>query len=135
LAGHILHHFQFCLICAQLLLTQSVKLIRREVQPLIYGNPKLSRMVKLGKIGQHDQITTHFVHTEIMKIYVFFIHSREKEGWAQGLKSTGKLMVVLGPQYLRAAKSYALAALSSLSYPPAGQAKQIYKLHKSIRLN
>ena len=31
---------------------------------------------------------------------------------------TGKLVVVVGPQYLRAAKSYALAALSSLSYPP-----------------
>ncbi len=80
--------------------------------------------VKLGKIGQHDKITNHFVHIEILKIYVFFIHSREKEGRGQGLKSTGKLMVVLGPQYLRAAKSYALAALSSLSYPPAGQAKQ-----------
>jgi len=81
--------------------------------------------------SDHNPFCTY----RILKIYVFFIHSREKEGWGQGLKSTGKLMVVLGPQYLRAAKSYALAALSSLSYPPAGQAKQIYKLHKSIRLN
>lgn len=31
---------------------------------------------------------------------------------------TGKLMCVEGPQYLSAAKSYALAALSSMSYPP-----------------
>lgn len=32
---------------------------------------------------------------------------------------TGKLVVVDVPQYLSAARSYALAALSSLSYPPA----------------
>jgi len=31
---------------------------------------------------------------------------------------TGKLVVAVGPQYLIAAKSYALAAFSSLSYPP-----------------
>lgn len=31
---------------------------------------------------------------------------------------TGKFVVVVGPQYLRAARSYALAAFSSLSYPP-----------------
>jgi hypothetical protein len=31
---------------------------------------------------------------------------------------TGKFVVVAVPQYLRAAKSYALPAFSSLSYPP-----------------
>lgn len=31
---------------------------------------------------------------------------------------TGKLMCVEGPQYFSAAKSYDLAALSSMSYPP-----------------
>lgn len=32
---------------------------------------------------------------------------------------TGKLVVAVEPQYLSAAKSYARAAFSSLSYPPA----------------
>ena len=34
------------------------------------------------------------------------------------LVRTGKLRTVAGPQYLSAARSYALAAFSSMSYPP-----------------
>lgn len=37
---------------------------------------------------------------------------------------TGKFVWVVGPQYLSAAKSYALAAFSSLSYPPTIQHTQ-----------
>lgn len=44
------------------------------------------------------------------------------------LMHTGKLVVVVGPQYLRAARSYALAAFSSLSYPPKTNNLKLLKL-------
>lgn len=49
---------------------------------------------------------------------------------------TGKLTKLVGPQYLRAAKSYDLAAFSSLSYPPDRNLQiQIHNNYKNPSTN
>lgn len=59
--------------------------------------------------------TNNYTHNQNLK---FFSVNKDSLNFKKEGQITGKFVVAVGPQYFRAAKSYALAAFSSLSYPP-----------------